>query len=67
MYKDISLEIFDRLSLLKSSENNPNQEFIKNLIDDEITNLKDLLELISSFENESFLIQEINKLNKFVN
>ena len=67
MYKDISLEIFDRLRLLKSSENNPNQEFINNLIDDEVTNLKDLLEVISSFENESFLIQEINKLNKFVN
>ena len=67
LYKDISLEIFDRLRLLKSSENNPNQEFINNLIDDEVTNLKDLLEVISSFENESFLIQEINKLNKFVN
>jgi len=60
------LQILERLRLLKASEDSPNQEYIQNLIDDEVTNLKDLLEIISSFENESFLIKEMNKLNKFV-
>ena len=66
LYEDISLQILERLRLLKASEDSPNQEYIQNLIDDEVTNLKDLLEIISSFENESFLIEEMNKLNKFV-
>jgi hypothetical protein len=61
------LKTFERLRLLKASEDSPNQEYIQNLIDDEITKLKDLIEIISSFENESFLIKEMNKLNKFVN
>ena len=67
LYEDISLQILERLKLLKGSEDSPNQEYIQNLIDDEVTNLKGLLEIISSFENESFLIKEMNKLNKFVN
>ena len=67
LYEDISLQILERLRLLKASEDSPNQEYIQNLIDDEITKLKDLIEIISSFENESFLIKEMNKLNKFVN
>ena len=60
------LQILERLRLLKASEDSPNQEYIQNLIDDEITKLKDLIEIISSFENEGFLIKEMNKLNKFV-
>ena len=67
LYEDISLQILERLRLLKASEDSPNQEYIQNLIDDEITKLKDLIEIISSFENERFLIKEMNKLNKFVN
>ena len=67
LYEDISLQILERLRLLKASEDSSNQEYIQNLIDDEITKLKDLIEIISSFENERFLIKEMNKLNKFVN
>ena len=67
LYEDISLQILERLRLLKASEDSSNQEYIQNLIDDEITKLKDLIEIISSFENEGFLIKEMNKLNKFVN
>ena len=61
------MQILERLRLLKASEDSPSQEYIQNLIDDEITKLKDLIEIISSFENERFLIKEMNKLNKFVN
>ncbi len=66
LYEDISLEMLDRLRLLKVSKDSPNQEYIQNLIDDEVSNLKDLLEIISNFENENFLIQEINKLDELI-
>ena len=52
LYNDISLEILNRLSLLKSSENSTNKEYVEKLIDDEIYNFKDLIKNISGFENE---------------
>ena len=66
LYNNISLEILNRLSLLKSSENSTNKEYIESLKDDEVDNFKDLIKSISSFENESFLIQEIHKLNELI-
>ena len=66
LYNDISLEILNRLRLLKSSKNSTNKEYIESLIDDEIYNFKDLIKNISDFENESFLSQEINKLNELI-
>ena len=67
LYNDISLEILNRLSLLKSSENSTNKEYIERLMDDEIYNFRDLIKNIYGFENESFLAQQINKLNEFIN
>ena len=67
LYNDISLEILNRLSLLKSSENSTNKEYIEKLMDDEIYNFKDLIKNIYGFENESFLAQQINKLNELIN
>ena len=67
LYTDISLEILNRLSLLKSSGNSTNKEYIERLIDDEIYKFKDLIKNIYGFENESFLAQQINKLNEFIN
>ena len=64
LYNDISLEILNRLNLLKSSENTTNKEYIERLMGDEIYSFKDLIENISGFENESFLAQEINKLDE---
>ena len=64
LYNDISLEILNRLSLLKSSKNSTNKEYMESLIVDEIYSFKDLIENISGFENESFLAQEINKLDE---
>jgi hypothetical protein len=66
LYNGISLEILNRLSLLKSSKNSTNKEYIENLIEDEIYNYKDLINSISDFESESFLSQEINKLNELI-
>ena len=66
LYNDISLEILNRLSLLKSSKNSTNKEYIESLIEDEIYNYKDLINSISDFESESFLSQEINKLNELI-
>ena len=66
LYNNISLEILNRLSLLKSSKNSTNKEYIESLIDDEIYNFKDLIKNISDFEDESFLSQEINKLNELI-
>ena len=61
------MEILNRLSLLKSSVNSTNKEYIERLIDDEIYNFRDLIKNIYGFENESFLAQQINKLNEFIN
>ena len=66
LYNDISLEILNRISLLKSSKNSTNKEYIESLMDDEIYNFKDLIKNISDFENESFLSEEINKLNELI-
>ena len=66
LYNDISLEILNRLSLLKSSKNSTNKEYIESLIDDEIYNFKNLINNISDFESENFLSQEINKLNELI-
>ena len=66
LYNGISLEILNRLSLLKSSKNSTNKEYIESLIEDEIYNYKDLINSISDFESESFLSQEINKLNELI-
>ena len=66
LYNGISLEILNRLSLLKSSKNSTNKEYIESLIEDEIYNYKDLINSISNFESESFLSQEINKLNELI-
>ena len=46
LYNDISLEILNRLSLLKSSENSTNKEYIERLMDDEIYNFRDLIKNI---------------------
>ena len=67
LYNDISLEILNRLSLLKSSKNSTNKEYIERLIDDEIYKFKDLIKNIYGFENESFLAQQVNKLNELIN
>ena len=46
LYNDISLVILNRLSLLKSSENSTNKEYIERLMGDEIYSFKDLIENI---------------------
>ena len=61
------MEILKRLNLLKSSENTTNKEYIERLIDDEIYKFKDLIKNIYGFENESFLAQQVNKLNELIN
>ena len=66
LYLNISSQKLDRISLLKSSENDSNKTYIKNLINDEILSFKDLIENISSYEDENFLVEEINKLNELV-
>ena len=66
LYNGISLEILNRLSLLNSSKDSTNKEYIESLIEDEIYNYKDLINSISDFESESFLSQEINKLNELI-
>ena len=66
LYLNISSQKLDRISLLKSSENDSNQNYVKSLINDEILSFKDLIDNISSYEDENFLVEEINRLNELI-
>ena len=66
LYKDISDQIVSRLETIISAKDESNFTYLSNLFDEEIESAKSLIDIISLYENEDFLVKESNKLEGFL-
>ena len=66
LYRDISDQIVSRLETIISAKDESNFTYLSNLFDEEIESAKSLIDIISLYENEDYLVKESNKLEGFL-
>ena len=66
LYKDISDQIVSRLETIISAKDESNFTYLSNLFDEEIESAKSLIDIISLYESEDYLVKESNKLEGFL-
>ncbi len=66
LYKDISDQIISRLETIISAKDESNFTYLSNLFDEEIESAKSLIDIISLYESEDYLVKESNKLEGFL-
>ena len=66
LYKDIANQIVSRLETIISAKDESNFTYLSNLFDEEIESAKSLIDIISLYESEDYLVKESNKLEGFL-